>query len=199
MFTRRLITLCTPILFCMLYAEAQESELKITTQDVSCFGGNDGKLEINWVGDKPDSFSISVADTNGNALNVYTQTSTFPVKLEKLSSSQYNIILSIAGTMKKYSPQIDSPAKLTGEKIKVVQMPSANNCDGILRAGAQGGTAPYEFHWNDSSNEQADHTNACLNKIYRCKINDKNNCGPVVSSIPMYPETIEGYLLNKQK
>lgn len=82
---------------------------------------------------------------------------------------------------------ITEPEPLLAGKINIEKAPlDESSCDGILSVNPKGGNLPYTYKWsqNAGSSNESYINNVCMG-IYRCEINDSNNCGPVHISIPL--------------
>lgn len=148
---------------------------------ISCFGGNDGSLQVTATGGTPFStgspYIYTWSDNNGNNYtgNVITN----------LSAGLYTVTVTdsngVTRTIPDYS--LSQPIRLTGSRTKTdVKCNGANN--GSIAFTATGGTAPYKYFVNGTLYTVATVT-GLVPGTYTCEIRDSKNC-----SLPLANVTI---------
>jgi len=129
-------------------------------QNVSCFGLNNGGIQINVSGGTaPFTFSWSNGSTNQNLSNVVAATYTVTVSDANACSATV-------------SASITQPALLTAGITKTNATCALNN--GMATVVPLGGTSPYSFLWNIGSTTNS--ISALSPGIYTVTVTDFNGC-----------------------
>lgn len=153
---------------------------------ISCFGGNDGSLQVTATGGTPfatgSPYIYSWSDTNGNNYSANTITN--------LSTGFYTVTVTdsngVTRTISNYS--LIQPSQLTGSRAKTDSSCYLSN-NGSIIFTASGGTAPYNYFVNGilyTSNIVSNLTPG----TYTCEIRDSKNCLIVLPNVSISEPTI---------
>ncbi len=149
-----------------LFEITQPTQIIVTTtnkQDVTCYDGNDGVVEIDVVGGTPDIVAGAPVYTylwsNGS-----TDKNQYSLRKGTYSVSAYDGNLCV-GTLSNIV--IDQPQDFGFDLDKIVPtIPTAGNSDGSLHIEIVGGVAPYRYVCQDSNgNIIKDVTNSNLKQV----------------------------------
>lgn len=199
MFTLRHIILCLFLIFGICNVNCEEPQIQIKSTQVNCYGGKDGKVEISWLSDQPDSFKLSLLNNSVRLIRTYTQKSVFPVKVNNLKAGNYQAQLEYASKLQKFDFIVESPAELTASGIYIAKL-HINSTDTLadLKAEYYGGTPPYSITWSNETGSQIGEIALEIPfGIYKYLLNDNNNCGPVSATFFFDKEELVKF--NKQK
>ncbi|WP_433763338.1 T9SS type A sorting domain-containing protein [Flavobacterium ginsenosidimutans] len=149
-----------------LFEITQPTQIIVTTtnkQDVTCYDGNDGIVEIDVIGGTPDIVTGAPVYTylwsNGS-----TDKNQYSLRKGIYSVSAYDGNLCV-GTLSNIV--IDQPQDFGFDLDKIVPtIPTAGNSDGSLHIEIVGGVAPYRYVCQDSNgNIIKDVTNSNLKQV----------------------------------
>ncbi|MCF8371348.1 MAG: T9SS type A sorting domain-containing protein [Bacteroidales bacterium] len=131
------------------------------TSDVSCYGGNDGGINISlWGGTPPDTYLWSNGSTLGDQFN--------------LPSGTYSLTCTDAnGCVVTNSWTITQPSAIAKSFVKT-NVSCFGGSNGAINLTVSGGTTPYTYLWNDGPTTQ-DRTNLSAG-VYTVTITDYNGC-----------------------
>jgi gliding motility-associated-like protein len=131
-------------------------------QAISCPGALDGSLSINVFG--------------GNApYNYQWENGTFGFQRNNLSAGTYSVtVTDFNGCSLNSSITLQNPTPLNITKNIINPVSCANTPDGVLGAGATGGTPPYSFQWANGNDESTSENLTC--GIYPLTVTDANGC-----------------------
>lgn len=156
-------------------------EVTVTSHDVKCNGGSDGEVSIS-ISNSSGNYILRMLNSRNNKLVSQKElNSDTNLVFNNLKANAYKleIISEVGRTEKLFS--VDEPKALKANTIKIVKLPiNETDCSGIIEAQPIGGTAPYTYKWSENVKDirTKDVSGLCTG-IYRCTINDANNCGPV--------------------
>jgi len=141
-------------------------------QNVSCFGGNDGNINIDVNGGTaPYDFSWK----NSNGLEISTSED-----LVNVVAGNYTVtIADTNGCTVENTIEIVQPAELLEISLDELQDPSAfGAADGFVNITVTGGDAPYFFEWTDNNNTviSTDEDLVAGEGVYTLTVNDNNGC-----------------------
>ncbi len=129
--------------------------------NVSCFGANDGLIEVVGTGGTP-AYTYNWSNGPTTALN------------NNLSPGPYTVTISDAnGCSTTYSTTITEPTQLNADII-VDKQPCFGASDGELTAQESGGTAPYTYAWLSGQTTQT--ITGLATGLYLVTITDANGC-----------------------
>ncbi len=132
--------------------------LEYTTEDISCYGAEDGWVEIQVLS--------ATGSVNFNWADGYTGSAR-----QNLPQGEYSIFVSDAGGCNFFTTLvIGEPAELT---LDFVSTPSTA-FDGSATVIASGGATPYEYQWNTGDNELMIEDLSVGN--YEVTVTDANGC-----------------------
>jgi hypothetical protein len=193
-----ILLMCTTF-FCRI--DAAKPVLKATAGAISCYGKTDGKLNLEFEKISVPAQVRIISELNKDTINFALSKDTIIV-FENLSAGVYSIdLITNAKVVIKQKQTIVQPEKLNGNKIILVKAPSSESaCDATIRANPSGGTPPYTYLWSKNANSATSNevSGLCMG-VYRCDINDINQCGPVYPAIPLYEPTMNNYLKDDKK
>ncbi len=131
-----------------------------SSTDVLCNGGNSGCASIQTTGGTaPYSYQWSNGSNTDNNCN--------------LSAGLYNIVVTDAnGCVKEINLEISEPAAI--QSNPTVKGTTNGQDNGSIALNAFGGTAPFNYLWNNGSTELS--INNLANGIYVVTITDANGC-----------------------
>lgn len=136
------------------------------TQSIDCAETNDGALSTVVKGGKgPYTFAWSNGATAKAA--------------DGLGAGQYSVTVTDAqGTTAEATSALAAPVSLVATAT-AVQPASTNTSDGIARAGATGGTAPYSYTWNTGAGTEL--AEGLAPGEYTVTVTDANDCTATAS------------------
>jgi gliding motility-associated-like protein len=143
--------------------------------DVSCFGGNNGSINLNISGGTaPYSFVWSNSASTQN--------------LNSLSSGNYSVTITDAnGCMKSVGGiVIDQPSQALSGSATTTQNVSCNSgANGTVSLTASGGTAPYSYLWSNGATTQ--NISGLFSGSYVVTITDAQGCSTTTSATVAQP------------
>ena len=152
----------------------------VKTQDVSCFGGKDGKIKVDISNGEP-GYVIKWSPPTAN------NDSTVRVNNPSRKDGSYEIANLTAGT---YIITITDAKSQTNTFTVVVAQPAlaltinstvqgdSSTCTGSIVLNVTGGTPQYQYRWNDlqGANQPRDRFNLCADKIFSVEVTDAKGC-----------------------
>lgn len=180
---------------CISLIAKAEPYLKALVSDVSCFGKNDGKIELMFLHQQPADFRISVSDSLNQKIVEFDTLFEKPMLVQKLSPGNYSILITTPDTSEKQIVSIGSPHKLQLEIIKIIKVEgNGTSVLSTLQAFPTGGTPPYAYQWSENSGKQQDMIAKKLPLgVYNCKVDDNNKCGVVEATFYLFEDEIENF------
>jgi hypothetical protein len=163
-------------------------EFVVKSDSVKCFGESTGKITLNIISGNP-VFTIKLYDKKPAIKQKYIAqiiTGEFNCTFSKLPVNKYYItVVDSKGDYLEKTVEIYQPDKLKAKPITIEKCFSGSeNNDAVLKANCIGGTSPYSYLWSENAVNQTTQLAKNITRgTYRCIINDKNNCGPVSSTI----------------
>lgn len=143
--------------------ESIEFEEEIT--HVSCFGGNDGALEITITQGK-DPITYVWETSNQGTINANT--------ISGLPAGNYSVKINAADCIKEFNFTITQPTQLTGT-IEPSNVLCFGEATGSAIANITGGTGAYTYKWS-SNGLNAPSINGLSKGEYTLEVTDENNC-----------------------
>lgn len=147
-------------------------------QNVSCYGGNNGSIQLNAGG---GGGNLVYQWTHNPALNSGNATG--------LTSGNYSFTINDANNCSFDSAiAITQPAAGYNVQKTVTPVTCFNGCDGTMNiTGVTGNTSPYTYNWNTTpAQTTASAQNLCAGN-YSVTITDQNNCTVSVSDVIVQP------------
>jgi Secretion system C-terminal sorting domain/FG-GAP-like repeat len=136
------------------------------TNDVTCYGGNDGMAIANVTCINPISYSWNTKPIQN------TKTAT------RLAAGVYSVTVTDASNTKKTEwVTITEPNPITADFTITPTTICSSPCNGIATIKASGGTPPYTFKWDTNAKNQSSETatGLCAGK-YTVRITDSKGC-----------------------
>lgn len=176
-----------------------EPQLQVTTTDVSCYGGNDGKIHLFVRDGQPTNFNLVVSDSLNQPIANFESINKDSLVINDLLAGKYYIQFSTAAMTQKQEIKIKSPSKLQLDIIKIIKIMGAGNAVlANLQAIPSGGTPPYTALWSENTGKQSGLIAEKLPPgIYNCVINDSNKCGEVQATFYLFEDEIETFKQQK--
>jgi len=148
--------------------------------DVSCFGGNDGEIQVFVSGGTPP-YNVNWAPTGDTTLTI-----------TNLFAGSYTITVTDANACVATAIyQVAEP-----NEIQIAIAPTQPGCPGeqtgLASVGVSGGTAPYSYIWNTTPNQfGVVATQLFGDRWYAVEVTDNLGCTQVDSVFIQNPDTIE--------
>ena len=141
--------------------EPDEILVSSVTQNISCYGFNDGQITVTVTGGSPN---YNISWSNGSTGNI----------ADNLSAGNYSLTVSdLNDCNATYITGVSEP-----DSIIVTSSYSQTLCwgdsSGYITLSASGGLSPYTWLWSDSTASQS--LNMLSAGLYTCTITDANNC-----------------------
>ena len=160
----------------------------INSSDVTCFGYQDGVIEISVTGGSGNS-AITWFDNLGNIItNGNGQTI-----LSTLSGGCYSIqATDNVGCISSISECINEPLALTASIFNSNDVSCFQLCDGNAMVSVSGGTinTNYTYSWDDSNAQTTATATSLCSGNYTVTISDDNNCSTQSSVIINEPSQV---------
>ena len=169
----------------VIFIEVSNLNIEAKTTNVSCFGGNNGKIDLKVTGAYGN---YQVLWENGTTQNV----------LANLTKGNYKVkVIDDLGCQDSLVIQITEPAKLEGKLISEEATCNTELNDGKLSLEIQGGTEPYRTVWSYKGSTIAANTNQIIdlepNEIekYQVKVIDAKGCEITLSDFVIRRKAID--------
>jgi len=161
------------VCICFIYNIVLSADLEfvVKSDSAECFGESTGKITLNITSGNPVAQIIT-----GEFTYIFSE---LPV------NKYYVTVEDSKGDYLEKTVEIYQPDKLKADPITIEKcFSNSENNDAILKANCSGGTSPYSYLWSENTGNQTTQLAKNITRgTYRCIINDKNNCGPVSSTI----------------
>jgi gliding motility-associated-like protein len=148
----------------------------IAIQDVACFGGNSGTIQLTPDGSNPPYAYNLGAQTNGNGLFQNLTAGIYTVTITDGSGCSNTLPLTVA-----------SKPALNGNTSLVQDVRCFGGDDGQLSASATGGTAGYTYTWSGTTPQTGVLASNLSVGTYTVTITDSNNCTSTASGLINQP------------
>ncbi|MEL6652468.1 MAG: SprB repeat-containing protein, partial [Bacteroidota bacterium] len=172
--------------------------LSLTSQDVDCFGNDNGSASLTVVGAAP--FQYLWQDNLGLPQSSGTQNQS-PIQANNFEPGQYRVILIDGnGCQDSLDFQITQPAAPLDISILTTQnVDCFGNLNGQIQSLANGGTAPYQYSIDGGINFQNNGNFGGLGAtIYTILSTDANGCTTSIADTIASPTGLFGNLLSKR-
>lgn len=147
--------------------------LILFTQDISCFGANDGSIDC---------------QTNESGCTFLWSESSTTEDIQGLSPGTYSILMTDPnGCIVSDSATISEPSEIQLTTGSTPQMGFLPN--GSAWVVASGGTPPYDYFWNDSLAQNVDSATQLTQGYYTVWVIDGNGCS---DSMSVYVDGVAG-------
>ncbi|MCC9019411.1 T9SS type A sorting domain-containing protein [Flavobacterium lipolyticum] len=167
-----------------LEANPQIESTVLSTKDVSCFGINDGEIQISLKGGiAPLSVLWNDGSTSANRTGLKAGSYWYTVTDANSCKFNNNVITEIK----------PSPPLLQVKLDTKIQPSSPSVNDGTIAVSVIGGAGNYTYSWTKNGQPFAANTNARAdlgNGSYQIKVVDKNGCGATTNTIELKALTI---------
>ena len=180
------ILICVDFFCCKGYSE--NIDFNVISDSVKCYGESTGKITINIISGNPE-FNIKLYNNKPATKQKYlakADIKSTSYSFNNLPADNYYITIEDSkGNYLQKDIKIDQPDKLKVEPITIEEcFSSPNKDDAVIKANCTGGTKPYVYLWSENTGNQTSQLAKNITPgIYRCIINDKNNCGSVSATI----------------
>ncbi len=157
-----------------------------TLTNVSCFGGNNGKIIIDAIGGiMPYKYSINGGAFTSN--NIFTP----------LVSGTYTLRIKDYNQCTKDTTVIITQPFPLNFQIDILNTSCYNSSDGDFMLTGFGGTAPYQFSFNGGAFSNATYFDSLARGSYSVRIKDARNCTRDTVIIISSPQKISAVLFLK--
>lgn len=154
----RIIVLVTVLCLLILKSYAQTSQIDFQIKDPTCFGSNDGYIEVLVSSEEFNSILWSNGDTTWRIENLYGGTYTCKIYDKDGGVKEQHFVL------KRPNPL----------SIALKTIHFSDNRMGSIDLHVTGGSGNYSFHWSNSE------TDSCIYNLYpgdyTVEVFDVNNC-----------------------
>ena len=134
-------------------------------QDESCFAYSDGQLAISASGmQSPLTYLWDDASVSTSASISNLSGGTYTVKVTDSLGCQLSETITIAGASQISTTLSPSEPTCFGQ------------CDGLITSSITGGTSPYTYQWDDTSNSTMSSVSGLCNGTYQVIVSDANAC-----------------------
>ncbi|MBR9920979.1 MAG: hypothetical protein GYB31_09080 [Bacteroidetes bacterium] len=150
--------------------------LSFQKEDVNCFGGNDGSITVIPEGGvAPITYEWSTGQTSNSISN--------------LDAGEYSVtLMDDLGQTVSTNIIINQPSQINGAIFPTQEIACFGDENGILNAGASGGTSPFQYNWSTGASghqvSQLDGGN------YQLTITDDNGCDLVLDYFLAEPASL---------
>ena len=153
-------------------AQVPQLSASLTQTNVSCNGGDNGKINITVTGgSQPYSYNWSNTANTGD--------------IQNLAAANYNVIVTDAsGCSISTGTSISQPAAIQVSS-NITSVKCFGNSNGSVTVVANGGTAPLTFTWSNNSTSQ--NLSSLQAGNYRLTVTDANSCTTVLQNVVTQP------------
>jgi len=142
-------------------ANANVSIIPVNIVDVSCYGGNDGSIDLD------------TSSTNGGITAIQWSHGPTTLDVSGLSAGTYTVQVTDADGTVLQNFTIDQPGELTLSAVAVDVSCNGGN-DGAADVMVSGGTPPYSYLWSNGATIK--NPNALIAGSYNLTVTDANGC-----------------------
>ncbi|MBN1158305.1 MAG: SprB repeat-containing protein, partial [Bacteroidales bacterium] len=176
---------------------ADDVTVSATVQNITCYGYQNGEIAVQIItGTGNYDYRLYKNDwpwNGGQRIDSILNTSLSAITFTDLDAGAYYVIIEdIHGDPGFAMRRVRQPDELEITALTIFKGISCSDaCDGELRAHVTGGTEPYTFIWSMIPGGTLPDTdsiavNLCQG-VYKCEINDANNCGSPVMPSKSFP------------
>ena len=144
-------------------------ELSYTNENIGCFMGNDGSIDLTVTGGASGTYDIQWTGPNGFISS--------DEDLNDLLAGEYIITATDANGCDVIET-IDITQPLTGVTTSISDPMTIcfGSSDGLATVTALGGTPPYDYLWNDANNQNTAVANNLPPGTYTVTVSDQSGC-----------------------
>jgi gliding motility-associated-like protein len=181
-----------------MWVTVHDLQLNVSTQDVDCFGNDNGAATVSVVGQPQftyfwtDDLGLPLANGLQNNPNI---------SIQNLEPGQYqNLVIDGNGCVDSIGFSITQPAApLSSVILNSQDVDCFGNANGSIEVGGQGGTAPYEYSIDGGFNYQSVGLFTGLGgSNYTVQTRDANGCLTTISDTISSPTGLFGNVLAKR-
>ena len=145
--------------------------IELTSTNVDCYGNCNGTIDTLSVSGGTPAYTFNWFSDLGASLGV-----TSPL-ITSLCIGEYILeVTDAAGCISYQSASISQPDSILLNPLFIIDPLCADDCNGIMISNPIGGSLPFDFSWDDPSNQTTPAaTNLCAG-IYTVTITDINGC-----------------------
>jgi hypothetical protein len=190
-----ILLMCTAFL-CNI--DAAGPELKTSPIAASCFGKADGSISLVYSGNPVEPIKLSVIDSTNKIILNLTLINDTTFQINHLFPGKYKIHYLYNRNPISINIIIENKPQLKANIICIKELSgTGSDIRATLEVKPTGGTTPYKIQWSENTrNQQGEYAKDLPQGIYRCFINDSNNCGPVSATFFLYETEIEKFKQN---
>lgn len=147
------------------------------TKDISCFGGNDGVIDIDVITGKPDfTYNWSIPGVNTDSIG-------------SLTAGNYSLTISDEnGCENTYNFEIEEPTDLL-VSTDYLDVSCLGSADGSATVSVEGGIPEYQVEWNTGSNTFD--LDSLSGGQYIVTVTDSNNCTKTDTVVLFEPDAVD--------
>ena len=143
--------------------------LSFTHNNIDCFMGNDGAIDLTVTGGAPGTYDLAWTGSGG-----FNSTDE---DLNNLLAGDYTIVATDAnGCSVSQTISITQPATGVMTSISDPVTICFGTTDGTATVTATGGTAPYNYLWNDPNNQTTPNVNNLPAGTFTVTVTDQSGC-----------------------
>ena len=140
------------------------------SQNVSCYGGNNGFAMVSIDGGE-EPFAYIWNDANNQTNNLASN----------LSAGTYTVTISDANNCSGAATVTISQPDSIEVFLSGIEPLCNNECNGSISANVIGGTAPYNYLWNDGASQTTSTAQNLCEGDYEVTVTDNNGCYAIVT------------------
>jgi gliding motility-associated-like protein len=158
-----------------------DTELEVKVENISCFGENDGSIEVVILNGNAGPFSYSLSNQAYTDNNIFTNLAPGIYSITVVNANGCDTIIYV---------QVSQPAPLNAD-ISALEMVSCfGGTDGETTVFATGGVPDYRYVWTNNPRNNSPRSTNLGAGTYSVTITDQNGCEVLVSSDITEPDTM---------
>jgi hypothetical protein len=187
-----ILLMCTAFL-CRL--DAAKPVLKTTVNSVNCYGKSDGSIFFEYTSNPVVTINFSLMDSANKSLLNFPISHDTSFQINHLFPGKYIIHYDYNDKPVTNTVIVQNKSLLKANIIKINKLSGeGTKLLAVLEVDPTGGNPPYAIQWSENTgNQQGKIAKDLPQGIYRCIINDANNCGPVSATFFLFDQEIEKY------
>ena len=187
---------CSQSLFIVINEPEELSISTMIANDVSCFAGSDGSIEVIVTGTAPYTYAWVGPNYNTTTANVANN----QITVTNLLAGEYILTVSDNSTADavSLSVTINQPLSVLNAQTTITNANCFGFNNGSISVEASGGTAPYEYSINNTSFQNTGSFENLEAATYSITVRDANLCEFIISDIQVnQPEALVISLLER--